>query len=189
MAKPQRRYVCQSCGSVAHRWQGQCVDCNDWNTLVEEAAAVVTPFQAKHNLQGGGRAIQLVALDADIALPARRASGIAELDRALGGGFVNTELRELAEPRVFDYFDFVTLDAGDLGLRILIVLASATAMEGVAALVHRLWMHGPGWGCRTGACRATSSSRSSARSAMSATSSRPWPARRSATIWTASSAP
>lgn len=31
----------------------------------------------------------------------------------LGGGFVNTELRELAEPRVFDYFDFVTLDAGE----------------------------------------------------------------------------
>ncbi len=32
---------------------------------------------------------------------------------ALGGGFVNTELRELAEPRVFDHFDFVTLDAGE----------------------------------------------------------------------------
>ena len=32
---------------------------------------------------------------------------------ALGGGYVNTELRELTEPRVFDYFDFVTLDAGE----------------------------------------------------------------------------
>ena len=31
----------------------------------------------------------------------------------LGGGFVNTELRELNEPRVFDYVDFVTLDAGE----------------------------------------------------------------------------
>ena len=31
----------------------------------------------------------------------------------LGGGFVNTELRELTEPRVFDYVDFVTLDAGE----------------------------------------------------------------------------
>src|SRR5690606_24382070 len=31
----------------------------------------------------------------------------------LGGGFVNTELRELTEPRVVDYFDFVTLDAGE----------------------------------------------------------------------------
>jgi radical SAM superfamily enzyme YgiQ (UPF0313 family) len=32
---------------------------------------------------------------------------------ALGGGFVNTELRELSEPRVFDYFDYVTLDDGE----------------------------------------------------------------------------
>ena len=31
----------------------------------------------------------------------------------LGGGYVNTELRELAEPRVFDAFDFVTLDSGE----------------------------------------------------------------------------
>ena len=32
---------------------------------------------------------------------------------ALGGGFVNTELRELSDPRVFEHFDFVTLDAGE----------------------------------------------------------------------------
>jgi len=31
----------------------------------------------------------------------------------LGGGYVNTELRELADPRVFDFFDFVTLDSGE----------------------------------------------------------------------------
>jgi radical SAM superfamily enzyme YgiQ (UPF0313 family) len=32
---------------------------------------------------------------------------------ALGGGFANTELRELSDPRVFDFVDFVTLDAGE----------------------------------------------------------------------------
>ena len=31
----------------------------------------------------------------------------------LGGGFVNTELRELNDPRVFDFVDYVTLDAGE----------------------------------------------------------------------------
>jgi radical SAM superfamily enzyme YgiQ (UPF0313 family) len=38
----------------------------------------------------------------------------------LGGGYVNTELRELAEPRVFDFFDYVTLDAGETPLLALI---------------------------------------------------------------------
>ncbi len=37
-----------------------------------------------------------------------------EIRTVLGGGYVNTELRELAEPRVFDFFDFVTLDDGEL---------------------------------------------------------------------------
>ncbi|HTE42145.1 MAG TPA: hypothetical protein VK629_15070, partial [Steroidobacteraceae bacterium] len=32
---------------------------------------------------------------------------------ALGGGYANTELRELTELRVFDYFDYITLDAGE----------------------------------------------------------------------------
>ena len=38
----------------------------------------------------------------------------------LGGGYCNTELRALKEPRVFDYFDFVTLDAGERPLLALI---------------------------------------------------------------------
>ena len=88
MAKPQKRYVCQACGSVSPKWAGQCADCAEWNTLVEDAGAVVTPFQARHNLQSGGRPIDLVGLNADIPLPARMPTGIAELDRALGGGFV-----------------------------------------------------------------------------------------------------
>jgi radical SAM superfamily enzyme YgiQ (UPF0313 family) len=47
----------------------------------------------------------------------RMAQSIKALDPAivtvLGGGYVNTELRELAEPRVFDFFDFITVDAGE----------------------------------------------------------------------------
>jgi radical SAM superfamily enzyme YgiQ (UPF0313 family) len=38
----------------------------------------------------------------------------------LGGGYCNTELRAMNEPRVFDYFDFVTLDAGERPLLALI---------------------------------------------------------------------
>jgi DNA repair protein RadA/Sms len=56
--------------------------------MIEDAAAVATPFSARHNLQSGGRAVTLVALDSETRLPDRMPSMIAELDRALGGGFV-----------------------------------------------------------------------------------------------------
>jgi len=88
MAKAKSRYVCQACGSVTMRWQGQCPDCAEWNTLVQEAAEVTSIFAAKHNLQGGGRKIDLVGLDHPAALPERIASGVAEFDRAIGGGIV-----------------------------------------------------------------------------------------------------
>jgi DNA repair protein RadA/Sms len=88
MAKAKSRYVCQACGSVSPRWQGQCPDCAEWNTLVQEAAEVTSIFAAKHNLQGGGRRIDLVGLDAPAALPERIVSGVAEFDRAIGGGIV-----------------------------------------------------------------------------------------------------
>lgn len=86
MAKPKRRYVCAACGSVTFRWQGQCADCGEWNTLSEEAPATV--FSQKHDLSSGGRAIRFEPLDAPGETPQRRSTGIAEFDRALGGGLV-----------------------------------------------------------------------------------------------------
>ena len=86
MAKPKRRYVCQACGSVTTRWQGQCADCAEWNTLVEEAPETV--FAARHHLSGGGRAIRFEPLDAPSERLQRRSTGLAEFDRALGGGLV-----------------------------------------------------------------------------------------------------
>ena len=87
MAKLKSRYVCQACGSEQHRWQGQCPDCAEWNSLVQESAAP-TVFSAKHDLRTGGRAVELVGLDAVVALPDRMRTGIAEFDRAIGGGMV-----------------------------------------------------------------------------------------------------
>jgi DNA repair protein RadA/Sms len=86
MAKPKRRYVCAACGSVSNRWQGQCADCSEWNTLTEEAPQTV--FSARHDLSSGGRAITFEALDAPSEKLVRRTTGLAEFDRALGGGLV-----------------------------------------------------------------------------------------------------
>jgi tRNA A37 methylthiotransferase MiaB len=58
----------------------------------------------------------------------------------LGGGFVNTELRELSEPRVFDYFDYVTLDAGE---RPLLALLDHLQGQRSAQRLVRTFMRGP----------------------------------------------
>ncbi|TCD05188.1 DNA repair protein RadA [Erythrobacteraceae bacterium CFH 75059] len=86
MGKAKKRYVCQACGAAASRWQGQCADCAEWNTLVEDAP--VTAFAQKHDLSGGGRKIAFSSLDAPSAPLQRIATGLAEFDRATGGGLV-----------------------------------------------------------------------------------------------------
>ncbi|WJY18254.1 DNA repair protein RadA [Alteriqipengyuania flavescens] len=86
MAKTKKRFVCQACGSVHHRWQGQCADCAEWNTLAEDAPATV--FSQKHDLSSGGRMVEFVKLDQKGEDLVRRPSGLEEFDRALGGGIV-----------------------------------------------------------------------------------------------------
>lgn len=53
---------------------------------MEEAPATV--FSQKHDLSSGGRKVDFVALDVPAEMPVRRATGLAEFDRALGGGLV-----------------------------------------------------------------------------------------------------
>ena len=86
MAKPKRRYACQACGSVTHRWQGQCADCGEWNTLAEEAPETV--FSAKHSLASGAPGASSGSNTMVRPPLRRRSTGIAEFDRALGGGLV-----------------------------------------------------------------------------------------------------
>ena len=92
MARPQSRYVCQSCGDAVLRWEGQCRACGAWNSLVE--TVIREPSRSgrtagPRGLAGagvGGTARPLGEIGtADVP---RLTVGIAELDRVLGGGLV-----------------------------------------------------------------------------------------------------
>ena len=61
---------------------------------------------------------------------------------ALGGGYVNTELRELNEPRVFDFVDFVTLDSGERPL--LALIEHLSGQRGPQRLVRSFVRNGEG---------------------------------------------
>ena len=85
MAKPAARYVCQSCAAVYPKWAGRCDACGEWNTLVEE---VVEARPGPVGRASTGRRVAFVGLQGTVAPPPRADTGIAELDRVLGGGLV-----------------------------------------------------------------------------------------------------
>lgn len=90
MAKTKSRYVCQSCGHASPRWVGQCPECGEWNTLVEEKAvpahvpAGMTSRAAPRAFAVPVQRLEDIALEADHRLK----TGIGELDRVLGGGIM-----------------------------------------------------------------------------------------------------
>lgn len=89
MAKTKTRFVCMSCGSVSARWQGKCDACGEWNTIVEDdPAGGIGAGPGNLRSARKGRPVALVALDGEIEDAPRIRSGIAELDRVTGGGFV-----------------------------------------------------------------------------------------------------
>jgi DNA repair protein RadA/Sms len=86
MAKPTSRFVCSACGAVTPKWAGRCETCGEWNTIAEEPVAAARPGPAG-KAQPGNR-VEFVGLAGSVAPPPRVATGIAELDRVLGGGLV-----------------------------------------------------------------------------------------------------
>jgi DNA repair protein RadA/Sms len=84
-------HVCQQCGAETPRWSGQCPSCQAWNTLVETVVARPT---AARTARGPGSVAALPVgsvspiTEVSSAEAERLVSGIGEVDRVLGGGFV-----------------------------------------------------------------------------------------------------
>ncbi|HZW59893.1 MAG TPA: DNA repair protein RadA, partial [Woeseiaceae bacterium] len=81
MARNKTAYVCSACGAHSVKWQGQCPDCDAWNTLAQTAVSA-----APRERPAG---IRPASLDELAAEPEHRyPTGFAEFDRVLGGGLV-----------------------------------------------------------------------------------------------------
>ena len=84
-AKRSTRHVCQACGAEAAKWAGQCAECGAWNTLVETTGAAAAPDR-RAAIAGETRVERLHEVKAEDT--PRIPSGLAEMDRVLGGGIV-----------------------------------------------------------------------------------------------------
>lgn len=81
MARTKAAFVCSECGAHSVKWQGQCPDCEAWNTLVQMTLARAASAGTK-----GKPPAEMSSFGEDVEM--RHPTGFAEFDRVLGGGLV-----------------------------------------------------------------------------------------------------
>ncbi|MEC7118363.1 MAG: DNA repair protein RadA [Pseudomonadota bacterium] len=90
MSKVKTNYVCQSCGATYPKWAGQCVDCGEWNSIIEAKPEPTVTHRGKPKAGGyAGQAAAVTRLNqVSVSRETRMPTGISEFDRVLGGGLV-----------------------------------------------------------------------------------------------------
>lgn len=86
MAKRNIRYVCTNCGATSLSWAGKCQQCDEWNTLQEEAiidGGIAGGVASKGHVLTPASVSSLVAKDQK-----RMKTGMNDVDTVLGGGIV-----------------------------------------------------------------------------------------------------
>ena len=78
------KYICQNCGSETSQYFGKCMNCNEWNSIIEEKNGVL-PKKSFNNESSISKEFH----DIKIQTLKRINSGFKEFDRVLGGGFVH----------------------------------------------------------------------------------------------------
>ena len=90
MARQKSAFVCTECGAQAVRWQGQCPQCQAWNTLVETVLEPAAPAAGSRFAALAGESSRLQPLSAlEPREEPRQPTGLDEFDRVLGGGLVS----------------------------------------------------------------------------------------------------
>lgn len=117
--KQKSVWYCQDCGHKQLKWSGQCVTCNQWNTLQEEVEVAVKPrFESVQLNQSRPMKISEVSLNER----PRIKTTLQEFDRLVGGGIVPGSL---------------TLVGGDPGIgksTLLLQLSACLAQQGLLVL-------------------------------------------------------
>lgn len=124
MAKPKVQFQCNECGAEAPKWVGQCAECLAWNTLQEvviENKTAANTSRFREHLAGPAEVCSLG--EVETSETPRQQTGLAELDRVMGGGLVTGS---------------VTLIGGDPGIGkstiLLQTLSSLDSQSNVASL-------------------------------------------------------
>jgi DNA repair protein RadA/Sms len=121
MPKSKEVYICRNCEASSPKWQGQCPECGEWNTL----EAAITSGDTRRSDRAARTPLRDVStpLAAEAGLDqGRLTTGSAELDRVLGGGLVPGS---------------VTLIGGDPGIgKSTLMLQAAAALQASGPVLY-----------------------------------------------------
>ncbi|MDA8419716.1 MAG: DNA repair protein RadA [Pseudomonadota bacterium] len=84
MSREKSVFSCGECGAQSPKWTGQCPGCGGWNTLVETVLPAAAGRSGRFSPSGSVSPVQVLAAVPALAVE-RISSGLAELDRVLGG--------------------------------------------------------------------------------------------------------
>jgi DNA repair protein RadA/Sms len=134
MAREDAVYECTACGQRSQKWLGRCPSCGGWNTL--EQLPVELRAQGR---SAAAPATPVLLSDAELADAPRIATGIAGLDRVLGGGLVPGSVVLLAgEPGVGKSTLLLQAAAGRADLGSVLYVSAEESARQVALRAHRL---------------------------------------------------
>ena len=128
MAKAKVQYQCTECGATLPKWAGQCGKCHAWNTMTEtviEATSNVKSLRNRDHIAVPSEVCFLDTVDAEVSF--RLSTGMAELDRAVGGGLATGS---------------VTLIGGDPGIGKSTLLIQVLSVLGSEGGVKTLYVSG-----------------------------------------------
>jgi DNA repair protein RadA/Sms len=139
MARTPPQFLCRACGAEALKWQGQCPQCREWDTL-ERIGGIAMQVPTGEPAQG----TSLQSASGSVASLPRLALGLAELDRVFGGGLVPGSVTLLGgEPGIGKSTLLLQLAAAVAGAQPVLYASGEESVAQIALRAQRLRLLGP----------------------------------------------
>ena len=124
MSSKLSTFICQNCGTETSQYFGKCLNCNSWNSIVEEVKNKRSKYQENKNIK---KAIPFNEIQSKKI--SRFTSGFSEFDRVLGGGIVPGSVVLLGGEPGIGKSTIVLQSAGQISMQEKVLYVTAEAVS------------------------------------------------------------
>ena len=140
MSSKLSTFICQNCGSETSQYFGKCLNCNSWNSIVEEIKSKSSKYQEIKDIKNSKKSITFNEISSKKI--SRFTSGFKEFDRVLGGGIVPGSVVLLGGEPGIGKSTIVLQSAGKISLNEKVLYVTAEeSLEQVKIRWERLNQH------------------------------------------------